>query len=61
MMYPKTTSAIECSKLNITGLPVVKVRMRFLYTTSSFVLLHFTELFSVNELSQCVGSTGERF
>lgn len=30
LTFPKTTSSVECNKMNITGLPMVKVRTRFL-------------------------------
>ena len=29
LMFPKMTSAVECSKLNITGIPMIKVRATF--------------------------------
>ena len=29
LMFPKTTPSVECTKMNITGLAMVKVRTRF--------------------------------
>ena len=34
LMFPKTTSSVECTKMNITGLPMVKVRIKIFMAKS---------------------------
>ena len=62
MMFPNTPSSIECAKLNITSLAMVKVRTRYLRSTCMHNwVFYFIELFSGNELSQCSGTAREEF